>query len=526
MRIWGCTVAVENSFRKKLEDSDDFLLTFELVPGRSPGRKSVEKVLSLAQQAGSEALLDALSITDNPGGHPSLSPDVLGREIKQMGIDPIVHFACRDWNRYGAFSRALQLDRLGIENLLVVTGDYPTEGPEGTAKPCFDLDSVTMMCMLDGMNRGAETFCGKPADVKPETTNFLLGAVVSCFKYAEGEVLCQYYKLLKKVHNGARFAITQICYDARKLHELQQFLLAARCTIPVLGSVYVLSKRAARSLHDGRIPGASISQELLGRVLAEADSPDKGKAAALMRAARLIAILHGLGYRGAHIAGAVAYDDIRTIVLYFREIREKWRNFLPEFDFPYAGGFHLYEKDERTGLNTDSESRKSRRSVCAYLNQSVMKAFHHIFFDKSTRHYPLMKRCATIIEKAGVLKAGLGLLENVSKSLLFDCQKCGDCALEEMAYLCPESQCPKYLRNGPCGGSDKARCEVRKDRLCVWVKVYDRLKTHNEESRLKGHCVPPRNWALNGTSSWLNFYGERDYHASALPFCERKKDSQ
>jgi methylenetetrahydrofolate reductase (NADPH) len=153
-----------------------------------------------------------------------------------------------------------------------------------------------------------------------------------------------------------------------------------------------------------------------------------------------------------------------------------------------------------------------------------MKAFHHTCFDKNTLHYPFMRRCAAAIEKIRVLRAGLCLVENVSKSLLFNCQKCGDCALEEMAYLCPESQCPKYLRNGPCGGSDKARCEVRKDRLCVWVKVYDRLKTHNEESRLKSHCVPPRNWALNGTSSWLNFYGDRDYHASALPFCERNKD--
>jgi methylenetetrahydrofolate reductase (NADPH) len=525
MKTWDCKLAMKNSFRDKLEHTSDFLLTFELVPGRSPRGRSVDRVLSLAQKAGSEALLDALSITDNPGGHPSLSPDVLGREIQQMGIDPIVHFACRDWNRYGAFSRALQLDRLSIENLLVVTGDYPTEGPEGTAKPCFDLDSVTMMCMLDGMNRGTETFCGKTKDVKSETTNFLLGAAVSCFKYAEGEVIYQYHKLLKKVHNGARFAITQICYDARKLHELQQFLHAARCTIPVLGSVYVLSKTAARALHEGRVPGASISQELLGRVLAEADSPDKGKSASLIRAARLIAILKGLGYRGAHIAGRVAYDDIRTIILHFREIQDQWRDFVPEFDFPYPGGFYIYDKNERTGLNADSESIRSRRSICAYLNQSVMKAFHHGFFDKNKLHYPCIRRCAAVIDNVRALRAGLFLVENVSKSLLFDCQKCGDCALEEMAYLCPESQCPKYLRNGPCGGSDKARCEVRKERLCVWVKVYDRLKTHNEESRLNSHCVPPRNWALNGTSSWLNFYGDRDYHASALPFCERNRNS-
>ncbi len=127
-----------NLFRDKLENSNDFLLTFELVPGRTAKGRSVQKVLSFAQQAAKEGLLDALSITDNPSGNPSLSPDVLGREIKQIGIDPIVHFACRDWNRYGAFSRTLQLNRLAIDNLLVVTVDYPAQGAVGTAKPCFD----------------------------------------------------------------------------------------------------------------------------------------------------------------------------------------------------------------------------------------------------------------------------------------------------------------------------------------------------------------------------------------------------
>jgi methylenetetrahydrofolate reductase (NADPH) len=514
-----------NLFREKLEGTNDFLLTFELVPGRSVRGRSVEKVLSFARQAKEEGLLDALSITDNPGGNPSLSPDVLGREIKEIGIDPIVHFACRDWNRYGAISRALQLDRLSIENLLIVTGDYPAEGPEGTAKPCFDLDSPTMLCMLDSMNNGKDMFCTRGSAAKSERTNFLLGAVVSCYKYAESEVINQYYKLLKKIHNGAKFAITQICYDARKFHELLKFLQASGCEIPVFGSVYLLNDTAASFMYKGGVPGAFVSDKLLSQVQADTIGPDKGRPAILLRTAKLIAVLKGLGYRGAHIAGAAMYEDIRSIILLFRDIQEHWRDFLPEFDFSYPGGFYLYEKDDHSGLNSTYAARKSRRSLRGYTNQIVMKAFHALLFKKKALHYPIIKRIARTIDNSKILRALPCLVEDISKSVLFDCQKCGDCALEDMAYLCPESQCPKFIRNGACGGSEKTRCEVRKERTCVWVRIYDRLKAHGEESKLRNNCIPPRNWALNGTSSWLNFYLDRDYHALGLPFCERSKQT-
>ena len=230
-----------NLFSNKLLNSQKFLLTFELVPGASSQSRRIESALSFAKKAGEDSLLDALTITDNAGGNPSLSPDVLGREIKQLGIDPIVHFSCRDWNRYGAFSRALQLDRLGLENLLVMSGDYPAQGKEGKAKPVFDLDSVTALCMLDGLNHGRQSICAKTTKTSLEKTNFFLGATVSCLKFTESEVITQYYKLLKKIRNGASFVVTQICYDARKFHELISFVRQTGCQSSLFGSVYILT---------------------------------------------------------------------------------------------------------------------------------------------------------------------------------------------------------------------------------------------------------------------------------------------
>ncbi|MBC8228424.1 methylenetetrahydrofolate reductase C-terminal domain-containing protein [bacterium] len=506
---------MDNIFKDKLKYTDDFLITFELVPGRSATGKSVNKVLSFAMKAKDEHLLDALSITDNPGGNPSLSPDALGREIKEMGVEPIVHFACRDNNRYGAFSRALQLNRLAIENLLVVTGDYPNKGPAGIAKPCFDLDSVTLLCILGEMNRGYQAFCKQDNhEIKMSKTGFFFGAAVSCFKLSEAEVINQYYKLLKKIRNGAQFIITQICYDARKFDELLRFLRAQDIDIPVFGSVYILNKTVARIMNEGKVPGAFVTDKLLREIQSESKAQDKGKSASLQRAAKLMAILKGLGYRGAHIGGELDYEDVRTIILHFREIQKQWRDFLAEFDLPYPSGFYLYEKDNQTGLNTTNLSGESRTPLGARINYSLMKVFHHLFFNQNAIHFPLLKGIGKIIDKSAILKTPFFWLEDVSKSLLFECKRCGDCALPDMAYLCPESQCPKFLRNGPCGGSEQQRCEVRKERLCVWVKIYHRLKSHQEQYQLKESCVPPRDWSLNGTSSWLNFYLERDYSAS------------
>jgi methylenetetrahydrofolate reductase (NADPH) len=375
--------------------------------------------------------------------------------------------------------------------------------------------------MLDGMNRGDQTFCSKKPGKLTEKTNFLLGTAVSCFKYAESEVITQYYKLLKKVHNGAEFAITQICYDARKFDELKRFLENAHCNIPVIGSVCILNEKSAWAMNRGDVPGAIVTQKLLNQIQSETADKDNGKQASITRAAKLIAILKALGYRGAHIVGPPNYDDIREVIENFKQIRNQWRDFLDEFNYPYSGGFYLYQKDQQTGLNTPDLAKKANTSVCSWTVQTAMESSHHLLFNKNAYHYSILKRIAEIVDKKPWLKTVYGSVENITKSIMFDCRMCGDCALPDMANLCPESKCPKFLRNGPCGGSSNKFCEVRKDKLCVWVRVYERLKAHKKQDQLNQICLGPRNWALDQTSSWLNFYLNRDYHSTQKPYCPR-----
>ncbi|HEX2964729.1 MAG TPA: methylenetetrahydrofolate reductase C-terminal domain-containing protein [Syntrophorhabdaceae bacterium] len=93
------------------------------------------------------------------------------------------------------------------------------------------------------------------------------------------------------------------------------------------------------------------------------------------------------------------------------------------------------------------------------------------------------------------------------------CRRCGDCTLPEVAFLCPQSQCPKFLFNGQCGGSTDGWCEVFPGRrLCIYVRAYNRYKAYGEEGSLRNRYVRPREWSLDQTSSWINYFLGRDHY--------------
>ena len=98
---------------------------------------------------------------------------------------------------------------------------------------------------------------------------------------------------------------------------------------------------------------------------------------------------------------------------------------------------------------------------------------------------------------------GRRLLENVEyaiKSPLFGCRMCGNCLLQETAFICP-MECPKGLRNGPCGGSTPEYCYVDKTRPCIWYKIYERsFKMGRQEMLLE--VLPPLDWEKVGGETW------------------------
>ncbi len=98
----------------------------------------------------------------------------------------------------------------------------------------------------------------------------------------------------------------------------------------------------------------------------------------------------------------------------------------------------------------------------------------------------------------------LQVLEYGVKGPLFGCRMCGNCLLQETAFICP-MECPKGLRNGPCGGSTSEYCYVDKTRPCIWYKIYERsFQLGREELLLE--VLPPLDWEKVGQDSWRDIF--------------------
>ena len=501
---------IKSPFQQSLYNPEQFTITLELVPSRGGHNREHEHTLALAEKLAHDPRIQAVSITENAGGHAALSPEVIGREIQKMGLDVIVHFSSKDKNRNQMESLLFAWDRRGIRDLLVITGDYPQEGYQGFAKPVFDLGSVHVLDLISRMNRGNYGPNQGRGAISP--TSFLMGVALSPFKRLEAELLMQYAKLHRKAEQGADYIITQVGYDARKFHEVLQYIKLNNLNLPVLGNVFVPNLTVAALMRTGKIPGCIITEALYAEIRREATSLDKGKQARLLRAAKLLAILKGLGYAGAHLGGpGLTYDNIDFILNTADSFADKWRELIPKMNYWHQDGFYLYKKDQATGLNTSETSVCAKRSTCLQTNYRLARLVHNLAFTQEAPFYPLSKKICLVLEGSG-FDNGLTHLEHVAKFLLFGCQNCGDCTLSELAFVCPQSGCAKYLLNGPCGGSRDGWCEVYPGKKrCLYVRIYERLVACDLPESMRKGFVPPRNWALNNTSSWLNFFRGLDH---------------
>ncbi|MEI6127065.1 MAG: methylenetetrahydrofolate reductase, partial [Pseudomonadota bacterium] len=417
-------------FKETLLDPSKFCITWEQIPGRGAVEKQQVDVISNAEKASKSGKIHALGITDNPGGNPALSVELLCVELKRLGMEPLVHFACRDKNRNTIESMLYGLERSQARNLLVIAGDYPAPGGfGGTAKPVFDLDPVHVLQLTREMNQGLSyENLGKQLKLLP--TSFFAGIGVSPFKKTEAELLGQYHKLRKKIAAGAQFAVTQIGFDARKLHELLLWLKEEKLSLPVITNLFVLTYPAAKVMSAGMIPGCVIPDRLLGQLAEEQKGSDKGRQARVTRTAKLYAVSKGLGCAGGHIGGHnLGYDTVIEIIERGEALASGWQDIVEEFDYSRESTFYYYYSlDEKTRLNTPAPAARPQKPQQP-LSYLFAKAVHQLIFDNKSPLFPVCKAVAKRIDTFGSGKKLLAYLEHLIKVALFGCADCGDCAL-------------------------------------------------------------------------------------------------
>jgi methylenetetrahydrofolate reductase (NADPH) len=283
--------------------------------------------------------------------------------------------------------------------------------------------------------------------------------------------------------------------------------------------VFLLSARTARFLNAGHIPGVTVSDALLATCEKQARSPDAGSAFFLELAAKQAAVLRGLGYRGAYYSGVHRFADLeRLLQLEASFAPDDWRGFAREIRFRRPGEFYLLAEDAATGLadperlEQDAERPPSdrRHSRHVTLGYRLSRWSHDLLFTPGRGLAPLAeslyRRARDPLQGPKLIRT----LERGSKAVLYDCRDCGDCSLPEIAFLCPESQCVKNQRNGPCGGTRDGLCEVG-ELPCIWARAYDRDASRGDALRLLDHAPVLQDQALRGTSAWANTFLGRDH---------------
>ncbi|WP_413933678.1 methylenetetrahydrofolate reductase [Nitrospira sp. BLG_1] len=234
-----------------------FAVTVEYNP---PKGTNISAVLENAKQL--VGRVHGVNITDNTAAVVRAGSLPVCRLLYELGHDPVMQLTCRDRNRIAMQSDLMGAHMLGIRNILCLTGDYPTVGDHKEAKPVYDLDSVQVMQLVQGLNNGKDMM-GNKLD---GSTAFTIGAAVTPEADLIGPVLA---KFEVKVKAGAQFFQTQAVYNpeifASFMKQVRPF------NVKVLAGILVLRNHKMAEFMNANIPGMAVPKEMIDELKAAGD---------------------------------------------------------------------------------------------------------------------------------------------------------------------------------------------------------------------------------------------------------------
>ena len=283
------------SFSEKIR-SGAFAVTSEIGP---PKGIETAQILEAAQLI--RGRVDAYNVTDLQSSVMRLGSLAVSSLLKQNGFEPIFQVTCRDRNRLALQSDILSAAALGIENILALTGDYPTLGDHPEAKPVFDLDSVQLLTVIRMLQNGTDMKGNKLSGRAPK---FCVGAVVNP---GADPLEPQIIKMEKKLAAGAEFFQTQAIYDVKIF---ENFLSKTKhLKVPVMAGIVLLKSAGMAKFMNKNVAGVTVPDELIK----EMETTKDKVAQSVDIAARLIKQLKPL-CQGIHIM-PIGWDTVVPKVL-------------------------------------------------------------------------------------------------------------------------------------------------------------------------------------------------------------------
>ncbi len=487
--------------------SRQFFCSAEIVLGRD---HSVPEAETFVRDAAKDPRgMRIISITDLPGGNPSLPPEAFASFVVEQGLTPIAHLTGKDGNRGFVEGRLHSFARMGVENILALTGDVPKSAYLGRPKPVFDLDSVLILWLIRALQGGLEYNVGK-RQVRTSPFDFFPGAAVNPYKTREPDLMMQFYKLELKIAAGARFIISQLGFNLRKLQELKLYMdREGLGHVPVIANIYVPTVTVANMMKTGELAGSVVPDEFMNR-LANDKKPQR-----LERAALMLAAAQGLGFAGGHIGGfALTHADFMTIIDRCREIGADWTRRMDELVFEMPGEFYLFPRGSDGLSDGRGPYQVTRVKKHMTWKQRLSMHVHRLMIEPNSLSARFLRaRLEREREKngdprnpRGFWHALMGLSSGYRKAAL-GCMSCGDCIQDHLSYAgCTMHWCYKNLRNGPCGGSRvDGSCEADPNLPCIWNLVYlGTVASGEDPRRFARTLIPPRDWCLDQTNALAN----------------------
>lgn len=202
--------------------------------------------------------IDAINIPDGPRAMARMSALAMAVLIqKEVGIETVLHFACRDRNVIGMQSDLLGAWALGIRNILAITGDPPKLGNYPDATAVFDVDSIGLVNLLNRLNHGLD-LAGNPIG---EATGFSIGVGVNPGAINLDEEL---RRLDWKVQAGAEYMITQPVFDISLLENFMKRV--EHYKIPLIVGIWPLVSYRNAEFMNNEVPGAKVPDYIMERM--------------------------------------------------------------------------------------------------------------------------------------------------------------------------------------------------------------------------------------------------------------------
>ncbi len=295
-------IAERTRFAAKLAQGG-FAVSVEISPPRGTDTAKVIEGARLLAEAG----VDAVNLPDGPRASARVTPMALGVILmREVGIEVLLHYCCRDRNLLGMQSDLLGAHVLGLRNLIVITGDPPKLGDYPNSTAVYDVDSIGLTRIVARLNRGQD-MVGKPLG---PPTSFLIGVGVNP---AAPNLDEEIRRFRLKVEGGADCAFTQPVFD---LERLRVFLdRTGDVTIPVLIGILPLTSYRNAEFYHNEVPGMNIPEDVRERMRLAAGGEESRRTGVAIAREALLAARRFPRIRGAYVMPPFGKYDLALEVL-------------------------------------------------------------------------------------------------------------------------------------------------------------------------------------------------------------------